>query len=690
MERLLSRKCTLSLPASENVGGAVHLRELARERLLDGMLKTVSKMCSNPLAAGAHEGPQSMRPQTTLLVVDSTTARIVESCCEMSDLFKEGVCLIERIEADRSPLPLFDAIYFITPSDANLELLVRDAEYMSMPSRSQQSRPMYASFHAFFPYRINERALSTVAASKEAAAKMDTFAELGLAFAPYDARCFALGDDTRLQGLFSGYTPSTTELEQTACGIASLLATLGDSTPNIFYSSQGIIEARTEALAKEVQKRVEELHHSGGSQKFATEPPLDVTFVIVDRSVDWGAVFAYDMTYEPILWDLLGNDAAYNTGQSSLPGNRYCYQDESDAEKVKTAIMTPEHDPYYGLFRHSPMWRVNEDVVDGVQKWTARDSVIRERTSGMGNATTGSKVSSTLTTLQELPEHQLTFEKLHLHSQTCQRCTEHIEADSLVDVARVMQDLLCDDDQGTLFAAERPAVKDMKQILVRNDVGMRAKARLLLVNAVAPPGMEEGDLAILADQHLSGHEAEVLRHPACEILAASAEGWWDLQFATSPEYSNTKTPAPDSNAKRSKAGKAAAQKAGHNIGPSTPRSKELCRYEPLLTKIIEGAYRQELDDTLFQMLPPRAHFSNSTDAKETETKEKQRCVVVYVVGGVTLPEARVAQQASQSLGIEAFVGGCTLLTPSLAMDSLLRATIGDVNDLSDEYEELGK
>jgi syntaxin-binding protein 1 len=75
----------------------MNLKELSKERILN-MLRQVN--------------PQS---RWKLLVVDSQTLALLNSCCKMSEILSHNVTIVEAIMNKRQPTDM-EAIYFISPS----------------------------------------------------------------------------------------------------------------------------------------------------------------------------------------------------------------------------------------------------------------------------------------------------------------------------------------------------------------------------------------------------------------------------------------------------------------------------------------------------------------------------------------------------------------------------------------------
>ena len=59
------------------------------------------------------------------LVLDPLAKRVISSCCRMHEIMMEGITIVEDLTKGRQSLPL-EAIYFITPTEKSIDLMLDD------------------------------------------------------------------------------------------------------------------------------------------------------------------------------------------------------------------------------------------------------------------------------------------------------------------------------------------------------------------------------------------------------------------------------------------------------------------------------------------------------------------------------------------------------------------------------------
>merc|ERR1711913_111334 len=144
------------------------------------VLKTIvgNRLLSHVLRHNQKSGKVDWR----VLVVDKVSIKILSTCIKMHQLNKEGITLVETLEKKRGPIPTMEAIYFLTPSEESVKLLMEDFS---------KSVTQYKAAHVYFTEAIPDHLFKTL--SKSAAGKaIKSLVEVNISFTPYESKVFSL------------------------------------------------------------------------------------------------------------------------------------------------------------------------------------------------------------------------------------------------------------------------------------------------------------------------------------------------------------------------------------------------------------------------------------------------------------------------------------------------------------------
>jgi len=107
--------------------GVVTLRELARTRILQGMMRIVQAAeAESNAASAALIRSDNQRKLVFLIVADRRALAVLSAACRLTDLIQEGAFVVESLESEREPLPRMSAVYFVAPELASFDRLVAD------------------------------------------------------------------------------------------------------------------------------------------------------------------------------------------------------------------------------------------------------------------------------------------------------------------------------------------------------------------------------------------------------------------------------------------------------------------------------------------------------------------------------------------------------------------------------------
>ena len=165
-----------------------------------------------------------------VLVVDSLTLKIVSSVIKMHELASEGIINVEIIERRRADMPN-EAIYLITPTLKNVQVLVKDFQ--------NENQPKYSAAQICFTENCHDDIFKKLEMIPNQFIK--DLKEVNMSFVPMESQVYSLEKANGFQWhnnqqyQSNENRPKTKEeLEKMAEQLATLCSTLGEC-PAIRY-----------------------------------------------------------------------------------------------------------------------------------------------------------------------------------------------------------------------------------------------------------------------------------------------------------------------------------------------------------------------------------------------------------------------------------------------------------------------
>merc|ERR1719174_385384 len=568
---------------------------------------------------------------------------MLKSFCDVRNLLGEGVCMVEMITEFRQPLPVLDAIYFISPTAQNMQQLVEDA--CGGPGKN---RSKYKSFHICLTHRLTHEVMQAIASSPDAVRRIDSFAEVNLGFSAHNEKVFHFADESVFKRLLSADL-SLIDLSTTADRLATVFASLGVLQPIIRYQNGKGDTARDRdssslawRLALELQMRLSEISMKGPMFQQDRPPAMPITLIILDRGNDWPALLEHDFHYEGVAHDLLGGTSANaHMGKKQDRG----YGDENDE--------------LWKAFRFVPIWDVNEMLAQENAKYVVQDQEMAKKTTAATDASNlATMVANAVDILQNLPHHKGRGRLLSLHGDVVVQLNDIIQKERLVDIGMLEQEMLTSIDHNSNHCRPRYLEKQLVKVLDDPGIKPEIKLRLLMLYCATENQLEE-----------TGQDAHKIKGFARYLPDAQRS------IATCTRWLSACGLPPETSAQSATRRKYYKEKAKANYLCGT--SSRLTRWEPKLRDVIEKAAMGELSYNLFPEWAAQERTKGiahkDVQAGTSKSASDSGLVIVFVAGGITLSEARQAyevSEVSEALGIQALVGGNCVVSSAMLMEEI--------------------
>lgn len=574
-----------------------------------------------------------------IIILDASTVKMIDSSISMAEILDAGVFLVENIAIGRQPYTGMAAVYIVRATKENVEIVGKDFTPPTKKLVSGRTGPMYGEAHLLFTTALPASLMNTLAQTA-AAPYVSTLQELYLDFISPESRCFHLGRGVEhFSQLFAPMIPDgpeppplAMELDHMAAQIAAACVTMGE-LPRIRYR-KSVQDHRSARLAVRVQQKLEEF-----ASKLEMKPSHSSTLIITDRTVDMVAPFLHEFTVQAMATDLVGLGS---------DGTHYEYTFSSPAGPQKKTISLDERDQLWLILWHAHIADCSNLIIERFNKFlTENKAAVKSRTSASGNDVTSlAELKDTMSALGEFQEMKSEFA---LHLSLAQDCLAASDRKQLVDVAGIEQSM------ATGLDAEGDAVKDvwndLAQVLSRPNLESADRARLLalylLTNPTKLADTERQALVELA--RLDSNDVTMLRKLVNLV--------------------------GDSNYRQRPSGRGRGNKRKSCLDEAS--TYDVSRFHPALEVIMEDAAFEELDQNEFPSLKADAGPVSAGRAGATSLRAKSASatssttggpIFCYVIGGATYSEIRSAYSLSTSMKRDFYVGGDSIITPSVFMN----------------------
>ncbi|KAM0753201.1 Sec1-like protein [Meredithblackwellia eburnea MCA 4105] len=646
------------------------------------------------LKAQYLETLNSVNARWKILVVDEHTHKMLFSLFTTYDVLDTGIQQIDIITNQRSQQSHLPAIYILTPTSQNVDLVLRD--YNPAPPAQQQGRsskkskdqpqpgpvvekPKYAQAHLHFIDGIDDRLVGRLTGGLPdnylAALK-----ELYINFHAVEPRTFSLKNPQTFRTLYAPPERNAKEAVEVwqdeiawmSRVIVNVLATLGEypliryyNPPSSFHAPLGPASSTGEhigrALALRVQSEIDA--YARDNSDFPPEPnpprPRGVLF-ITDRSMDLFAPFLHEFTYQAMVNDLL----EIEDGRVY----KYSFRNNEGQLEEKEAILSND-DPVWNEVKHMHMKDAMDKLIADFKAYA-----------GEHGSRFGAQGSTSLNDMRDmlaaLPQMREAKENLSLHLTMAEKCMGLFEKKKLPLSAGVEQ--CCATGLTPEGKAPKTLVEEMVPLLDDRSVSPTDKLRIIATYIMHRDGVPEGDKKRLY-QHarLALHEMDAVDN--LQYLGVNV--------------------SKDSGKKRKPLFKQKEE----------PDAYDISRYQPTIKYMLEEHFAGRLDQAVFPYVkdaPVQAKDAKggapqstaslrslradwATKGRKTQNEPRQR-VIVFVAGGATYSEVRSIYKVSEATNKDIFLGATAIVTPEQFVKELSNLDRGGGPTLSLQHQAQSK
>ncbi|KAF9915816.1 vacuolar sorting protein VPS33/slp1 [Lobosporangium transversale] len=462
--------------------------------------------------------------------------------------------------------------------------------------------------------------------------------ELFMDFYAVESRVFSLNNRNAFFNLFCPMLKEQNqhaEINSISKQLISVCASLQVNPIVSYYRANDLTMQTSKNIAMTVQTDLDE--YFKGQPRIGLKPPH---LMIIDRTIDPITPILHDFYYQALATDLLpikdGTKYEYNSFK----------EDGTPCEKV--AILD-ENDKTFTKIRHNHITDCIKFLKSNV------DSFVAE---AMSKPTTGNQLDAIREQMAKLPQFQENKEKYSVHLSIVNECLEFIKHNKLVDISGLEQSLAT----GQLASGEIPKSFDPEVAAFLDDSSVRMVDRLRLlmlffITQAVPQEMRNQLFQLSRCNYADRDIANNLEFLGVKLDVAApppAKKWWITELLKKKSVTEDDI------------------------------EYDLPRYSPVIKSIIEGVVNGTLDRDQYpytlapdqlETIQARKTVRSLRSAQPTfhhkgRRNEPQGRLILFIAGGVTYNEIRIAYESAAAHNWDILIGSTHIITPPSFMDDM--------------------
>lgn len=571
-----------------------------------------------------------------VLVMDSVATRVISSALTMYDIMERRVTLVEQLAINRQPFPEMDVIYLASPTVENARKISADFE--------NRQKAKYGNVHLFFLNSVGNDVFAVIQSNPLLVSKVKTFKEINLDFLATETSTYQLDLPNSLERLY-GVSPDSSFPAFLGKKLVNMCVTLNEH-PCIRYQgsspfARDIATALHQGLLQ--YKRANPTFWCNGEDKHNERERAQI--LILDRSFDPLSPLMHEYTYQAMINDLLDvSDGVISYKTTTNKG-----------EDEKQALLN-ESDEFWMDLRHQHIAKVIASIRERMSDIIQNNPGAQLAKKNGGELT----ITEMAAAVKKLPEYNQTMTKLGQHVALSQQCMDAFTRQGLMNLSQMEQTI------STGFDEEGKEVKGQKLFqmvseTLRSPISRDQKIRLLAIYYVSQrniPGSEDFIRQAFAAARLNNTDQQTITNFE-RILACS-----QTPAAVDEKKSGGMFSAIFGGGKTTKH---AATAEGEYFD-----TRHVCMLKAYLEQLVAG----NLPLDKFPAMGPSVAAGPKSEAKSvrrfgaTSRFGKKDNVqfsggryMVFIAGGASFAELRVAYELMQKESKEIIVGSTHITNP---------------------------
>ena len=430
-------------------------------------------------------------PQWKILVYDRFGQDIISPLLTVKELRDLGVTLHLNLHTDRDPIPDVPAIYFVMPTDDNIQRICRDFQ-----------NGLYESYYLNFISAISRQKLEDIAGAAVQSGSVQQVSKVVdqyLNFISLEDNLFTLRHQDREP--ISYYAINRGDVKDTEMeaimdiivdSLFSVFVTLG-TVPIIRCPRGNAAEMVAEKLDKKLRENLRDTRNSlfaseAAPGQFSFQRPL---MVLLDRNLDLATMLHHTWTYQALTHDVL--DLRLNRVEIEEVLDEPAHSPSRKPRTKKKAYDMGSKDQFWMSQKGSPFPTVAEAVQEALDAYRAEEDEVKKLKAAMGLegeddaaismlSDTTAKLTSAVSSLPELLEKKRVID---MHTNIATALLEHIKHRKL-DTYFEMEERMM--SKSTLSQSLMDIISDPEAGTPED------KVRLFIIALICGPPMSEAEI----------------------------------------------------------------------------------------------------------------------------------------------------------------------------------------------------
>uniref|UniRef100_H2ZAC9 Sec1 family domain containing 1 n=1 Tax=Ciona savignyi TaxID=51511 RepID=H2ZAC9_CIOSA len=340
----------------------------------------------NMLNLGAQV-TKNMEPEWKVLIYDDPGQDIISPLLSVADLRNFGVTLYASLHSPRDGVPDVAAVYFVTPTDVNIDRICKD-----------MTESLYDSYYFNFISAISRKKLEDLAsAALHAGAETNVVKifDQYVNFTSLEADLFELNGQSNLPLSYYNFNKSNIKDHE----MDSLINSIVDSLYCVFVTMGTIPIIRcptgnaAELVAERLDKKLRDNLKDARNSFFnltntMVEPGQQITnfqrplLLIADRNIDLATPLHHTWTYQALIHDLLDMKLNKVTVTETMDSNATGITRPSKTHTYNLGVS----DKFWQQHKGNPFPQVAEAVQEEIEEYKAHEGEVQRLKTAMGLA----------------------------------------------------------------------------------------------------------------------------------------------------------------------------------------------------------------------------------------------------------------------------------------------------------------